>query len=212
MTLLSTAYFPPIQYFSKLYAASGGPVYLEACESFVKQTYRSRCLIVEARGAQMLSIPVEHGAGRKQTIRELRLSSHGSWQRSHIQAIRTAYGPSPFFEYYWDDIEAELKRQWVHLWDLNLSMIELIASMIDLDICLRETSDYLAPTNSPDDWRYRIRPKHTEADPTFVAPPYYQPFALRHGFVPNASILDLLFNMGPEALIALHESIVPPKQ
>ncbi|MDO4692403.1 MAG: WbqC family protein [Porphyromonadaceae bacterium] len=208
MLLLSTAYFPPIQYFSKLYAAAGALVHLEACETFVKQTYRSRCRIVDAGGVQILSLPVEHGLGRRQTIRELRLSGHGDWQRTHMQAIRTAYGASPFFEYYWDEIETELRRPWVYLWDMNLTMIELIASMIDLDIRLEETKGYLQPSDASDDWRYRIRPKHPLEDFSFAARPYYQPFAQRRGFVSNASILDLLFNMGPEALLVLRDSVV----
>lgn len=208
MYYLSTAYFPPIQYFSKLYQAQGQEVWLEACESFVKQTYRSRCFIVDARGVQMLSVPVEHGNGRREVIRDLKVSAHGDWQRHHIQAIKTAYGASPFFEYYWDDIEHELAKDWVYLWDMNTKLTEVVAELLDMSLCLCPTQIYVADDGQSDDYRYCIRPKQAPEDNTFRALPYYQPFANRHGFVPNASILDLLFNMGPEALLVLRDSIV----
>lgn len=210
MLLLSSAYFPPIQYFCKLLGAQGQPVRLEVCETFVKQTYRNRCHIVDNHGLQILNVPVEHGTGRRHPIRELSLSQHGHWQRAHCQAIRTAYGASPFFEYYWDELEATLLRPWTHLVELNTALTTLIATLIDLDLVLIPTTDYLPEVQSAEpqcqDWRYGIRPKQPIHDPSFIPQPYYQPFAQHHGFVPNASILDLLFNMGPESLLVLRDS------
>lgn len=212
MYYLSTAYFPPIQYFSKLYQAEGQLVWLEACEAFVKQTYRSRCFIVDARGLQMLSVPVEHGSGRRELIRDLKVSLHGDWQRSHIQAIRTAYGASPFFEYYWDDIEQALAQRWEYLWEMNTRLTEVVADLLDMPVSLCPTQTYMADEGRSDDFRYIIRPKQAPEDATFQAKPYYQPFAERHGFIANASILDLLFNMGPESLLLLRDSVVAPKE
>lgn len=210
--LLSTAYAPPVQYLAKIYA-SGGDVLLEAQESFVKQSYRSRALICGARGVEALSLPIEQGAGHSSPIKDVRLSGHGHWARQHREALRTAYGTSPFFEYYWDDVEAIYRRDYTYLWDLNWDMLHLLAWLIDLPCKPCETADFLPPTaaaSSPtlEDWRYGLRPKQPAADSAFTPVPYYQPWAERLGFVPNLSGLDLLFNMGPESILVLRDCLV----
>lgn len=207
---LSTAFAPPIQYFSKLYAEQGTSVYIEACETYVKQSYRNRCHILSPNGLQALTIPVEHSKVARSTTRDLRISGHSDWRHLHLQALATAYGPSPFFEYYWDDLHALIIHPYTHLWDLNMDLLELLIAWLDIDVTLYPTEHFTPPSDSSCDWdwRYRIRPRQPIADPTFACPRYYQPFGARHGFVPDLSILDLIFNMGPEAPLILQRSIV----
>lgn len=208
--LLSTAYAPPVQYLSKIYT-SGGNILIEGCESFVKQTYRSRCLILTADGIQSLSIPIEQGSGHTSAIREVRLSKHNQWVRVHREALRTAYGMSPFFEYYWDDIEAVYTRMHTHLWELNMDLLETIASLIDLPLSPSITTSFLAPRaeymGDIVDWRYGLRPKQPLIDLNFSPVEYYQPWQQTLGFIENLSAFDLLFNMGPESLLVLRDSI-----
>lgn len=208
--LLSTAYAPPVQYFAHLLGAQGQVVYIEASESYLKQTYRNRCHILTAQGEQALTIPVEHSGGVPIPIREVRLSEHGNWRHRHAQAIVTAYGASPYFEYYWDDLRPIWERPHTHLWDMNQELTDTLARLVGLEVCWRETTDFLPPSDTPEvsDCRYGIRPKHPCLDVCFAPQPYYQPYADRLGFVPNLSMLDLLFNMGPESLLVLQRSFV----
>lgn len=210
--LLSTAYAPTVQYFAHLMARQGEVVYIEASESYVKQTYRNRCHILTAQGCQALTIPIEHSGGVPIPIKEVRLSEHGNWRHRHSQAIATAYGASPFFEYYWDDLIPIWERGYTHLWDMNAALTDTIARLAGLEISWQETSDFAPPLEdtSLSDWRYGIHPKQPRQDVCFCPEPYYQPYADKLGFVPNLSMLDLLFNMGPESLLVLQRSIVIP--
>lgn len=207
--LLSTAYAPPVQYFAYLMAAPEQLAYIEASESYLKQTYRNRCHILTAQGEQALSIPIEHSGGIPIPIKEVRLSEHGGWRHRHPQAIVTAYGASPFFEYYWDDLSFIWHRGYTHLWEINMELTNTISRLMGMEICLRETTTFVPPIEVSNalDCRYGIRPKQPMVDNRFVPEPYYQPYADRLGFVPNLSVLDLLFNMGPESLLVLQRSI-----
>lgn len=210
--LLSTAYAPPVQYFAHLMAHQGEMVYIEAWESYLKQTYRNRCHILTAQGCQALTIPIEHSGGVPIPIKEVRLSDHGGWRHRHSQALVTAYGASPFFEYYWDDLSFIWERGYTHLWEMNAELTDTIARLVGLEVAWQETVDFVPPLDESThvDWRYGIRPKQPREDVYFSPEPYYQPYADRLGFVSNLSMLDLLFNMGPESLLVLQSSILTP--
>lgn len=202
--LLSMAYAPPVEYLVRLYRAEGQVAYIEACESFVKQSYRSRCQIAGPNGMQTLSIPIEHG--RSNLIRDIRISEHGSWRHLHRGALMASYGSSPYFEYYWDDIAPFYERQYDFLWELNWELLHCLAGLIDLDISLAPTTDFAPIAGEPWDYRYSISPK-AKIPPTDIHfRPYYQPFAERHGFIAGLSAFDLLFNLGPESLLLLRDS------
>lgn len=204
--ILSTAYAPPIQYFAKL---ASGKVLLEACEHYIKQTYRNRCRILAADGVQELSIPVKQGASEQCPIRGVRISEHNNWRARHWQTLKSCYGMAPFYEYYAPDIEPFYRKRYMFLYDFNLELIELIAGLMHLDISIAETETYQA--TSPEDFRLSIRPKKPAFDPYFNAQvPYYQVFKGENGtdFTPNLSIYDLLFNEGPLTPILLKKSII----
>ena len=208
--LLSSAYFGPIQWYQKLYRYDR--VLVEAHDSFIKQTYRNRCLIAATSGTQALTVPVERntadsGATAKCLMKDVRISDHGNWRRLHWNAIMSAYGESPFFEYYADDLRPFFEKRWTFLYDFNMETCATVCSLIGLEPRVEPTAEYVAADNprlaGTADFRDAIRPKHPLPDPDFRPQRYYQVFERKHGFTPNLSILDLLFNMGNESLLYL---------
>ena len=199
--LLSTTYFGPIQWYQKLYRAE--EVFIERCESFQKQTYRNRCIIATTNGLQALTVPVERDQG--DLISSLRISDHGNWRHLHWNALKSAYGESPFFDYYQDDIRPFFEQRWDHLFDFNEAIREKMCELLDIQPKVNYTEMFtIEPTaNNIINYRSAIRPKHPNPDPDFTPKRYYQVYEQKHGFLPNLSILDLLFNMGPESIFYL---------
>lgn len=202
---LSTAYLAPVQYYAKLYHYP--EVYMEAVENYIKQSYRNRCTIAGANGPLSLSIPIIKPDSPKCPTRDIRISDHGNWRHLHWNALVSAYGLSPFFEYYADDLAPFYQKPYTFLFDFNEALRILFCELLDLQPQVRYTETY-TPT-AAHDFREAIRPRHPADDPAFRPLPYYQVFGEKHGFLPNLSIVDLLFNMGPEALLVLRDSIVP---
>jgi len=210
--VLSIAYFGPVQWFQKLHRAD--TVYIEQHESFIKQTYRNRCVIATTHGTQMLTVPVEHtsapsSSGRPLSIRDLRISAHNNWQHVHWNALMTAYGESPFFDYYVDDIRPFFEKKWDYLFDFNMEITNKMCELLDIHPHIQLTESYQSASQirssrlSLTDYREVIRPKHPLQDEDFQPKSYYQVYAQKNGFFPNLSILDLLFNMGNEAIFYL---------
>ena len=195
--LLSTTYFGPVQWYQKLYRSDEAEI--EQWESFQKQTYRNRCLIAAPNGIQALTVPVEHTVSP--LIKDLKVSDHGNWRHLHWNALVTAYSESPFFEYYQDDIRPFYEQRWDYLLDYNEAIRTKICELIDIQPKVTVTGEY--SRSSDNDYREAIRPKHSAPDPDFTPRPYYQVYQQKHGFLPNLSILDLLFNMGPESIFYL---------
>ena len=176
-------------------AAHHGNVLIEACESFQKQSYRNRCRICAADGPQILQVPILHSGSR--LIRDIRIDYSKSWQHLHRHAISTAYGPSPFYQYYWDSLDAILSRNHEYLFDLNLEMTDKLLKLLHLRTPVALTTDYEPNPTGKVDMRSAISPKKEPAGSSFKD--YYQVFNSRLGFIPNLSIIDLLFCEGPEA-------------
>ncbi len=203
---LSSAYLAPVQYYAKLYAAD--KVYVEQYDHYMKQTYRNRCTIAAADGPLSLSIPTEKPDTQKALMKDIRISDHGNWRHLHWTALESAYRNSPFFEYYQDDFRPFYEKKYPFLYDFNEQLCELVCNLIDLHPIMRSTTDYKQCFEVDEaDFRERIHPKHTwQEDVAFQPKSYYQVFTERHGFLPNLSIVDLLFNMGPESLLVLRDS------
>ena len=202
--LLSTTYFGPVQWYQKLHRAEH--VQIEQWENFQKQTYRNRCLIATTQGVQALTVPVVRG--ETSLIKDLRISDHGNWRHLHWNALQSAYGESPFFEYYQDDIRPFFTERWERLLDFNEAIRAKMCELIDIQPQVSYSKEFTVyslqfTVNQVLDFREAIRPKHPTPDPDFVAKPYYQVYQQKHGFQPNLSILDLLFNMGPEGVFWL---------
>lgn len=214
-TLLSSAYFAPIQWYQKLNRHD--KTWVERYDSFIKQTYRNRCVIATTNGTQALTVPVERAEGSdggngtaaagKCLMRDVRISDHGNWRHLHWNALQSAYGESPFFEYYADDLRPFFERKWTFLYDFNMEICAKMCELIDIQPTIIPTEEYV-PADSGAlegvaDFRDAIRPKHPLPDDSFTPRRYYQVYERKHGFQPNLSILDLLFNMGNESVLYL---------
>ena len=213
--LLSTAYFPPVQYFAAmakgftLSADRVNPsiVYLEACENYQKQSYRNRCVIYSQSGPEALTFPVIHENGtHKLPIRDIRIDYSRNWTVQHERAIASAYGTSAFFEYYRDGLFAILDSRPERLFDLNLEIIRFFISQTGLPVDLRMTGEYIPEGHTDmEDMRECIHPKRPDTilEDLGLARPYFQVFSTRGGFIPCLSIMDLLFNEGPDSILYL---------
>lgn len=204
--LLSSTYFGPVQWYQKLNRHDH--CLIEQHDHFIKQTYRNRCVIATTQGPQALTVPVESPQGSridKTELKDIRISDHGAWQHLHWQALQSAYGESPFFEFYADDIRPFFERRWTFLLDFNMAITEKMCELLDIhpSIQLTEAFAGVVCDTACYDFRTAIRPKHPLPDPDFSPRPYYQVFSQKFGFLPNLSILDLLFNMGNEAVLYL---------
>lgn len=198
--MLSSAYFGPIQWYQKLNRHR--EVLLERHDNFLKQTFRNRCVIATANGPQALSVPIERYDGLKCCMKDIRVSNHGRWRHVHWNALVSAYGESPFFEFLADDIRPFFEKRWDYLFDFNLEITHKLCELLDIEPSIALTTHYEAKPNCLD-FREAIRPKRPLPDNDFTPRRYYQVYERKHGFLPNLSILDLLFNMGNEAVLYL---------
>ena len=143
-TLLSTTYFGPVQWYQKLYRSE--EVVIEQWENFQKQTYRNRCLIATTQGIQALTVPVERNSQlstlNSQLIKNVRISDHGNWRHLHWNAIISAYGESPFFEYYQDDIRPFFEKKWEFLLDFNEAIREKMCELLDIQPKVNYSSEF----------------------------------------------------------------------
>lgn len=217
--LLSTAFFPPVSWFAAAAKDWGRvvvtnpssfcDVYLEAHENFQKQSYRNRCIIASANGPEAISVPVVHDGDIFHTpITEIRVDYKDQWVKKAWRAIESAYSTSAYFEYYKDDIYAILSSGIPTLWDLNLRIIEFFIQKIRLGIRIVPTESYASAGNALD-YRNVIHPKRQNAilKDLDMEKPYFQVFAGKYGFQSDLSVMDLLFNEGPQSLLYLVPSL-----
>lgn len=205
--LLQTTYFGPVQWYQKLKRYDH--CVIEQYDSYQKQTYRNRCVIATANGLQALTVPVEVG-GKKEEVREVRISDHNQWRRVHWNALQSAYSESPFFEYYADDIRPFFEQKYEFLIDFNEAIRQKMCELLDIETSVSYSSGFrvhgsgfMVQGSGFKDFREVIHAKHPQDDPEFQPRSYWQVFQHRYGFQPNLSILDLLFCMGPEAVFYL---------
>lgn len=191
--LFSTAYFPPIAYVATMLRHT--EVLIEAKETFPKQTYRNRMEIMTAGGVRTLSVPVLRNNHSR--TEEVGIDYKERWNIIHLRTLEAAYSASPFYQYYKDGLEAILTCRYNLLMELNQTALEWLLKQLKTPCILRYTTDYLPATENTMDFRSVFSPKTPY--PTDSYKPYYQVFNDRQPFTPNLSILDLLFNLGPEA-------------
>ena len=222
--LLTTAYFPPISYFAAIAEEMEGLVrikgedrksilssplspsiiYIEACENYQKQSYRNRCHFYAADGIQSLSFPILHeGNTHKRPISEVRIDYSKPWVMQHKRAIVSAYRTSAYFEYYQDELFAILDSKPEKLIDLNTRLLEFFLEKTGIKAEVHMTES--CGQDGCEDLREAIHPKRQDTilQKLKLEKPYFQVFAEKHGFIPNLSIMDLLFNEGPDSIIFL---------
>ena len=201
--LTHSLYLAPVPLYVQLYAAE--TLVVDDVSPFVKQTYRSRAAIAAESGAQQLTIPVVHDGGRV-AMRDVRISEHGNWRHQHWNAIVSAYRKSPFFEYYADDFAHFYEERDSFLMDFNLRLHGVVSELLGLERGVKFLSDVAVDTGATFDARNMAEPKVLASIHGAGELPYYQVFAQRNGFIPSLSIVDLLFNTGPEGLLVLRDS------
>ena len=205
--ILGSAYLAPVSYFAALYSCR--KAYIERYDHYMKQTYRNRCVIASADGPLALTIPVEKSSEAKCAMKDIRVSEHGNWRHVHRNAFVAAYKQSPFFDYYADEFNAFFDRKYEFLYDFNMELTQWLCEQIDIQPELVPTTEYMDAGEGILDLREAIHPKKSAVDmASFYCPvPYYQVFDSRNGFQPDLSIVDLLFNMGPESLLVLRDGV-----
>lgn len=198
IAILPTAYFGPIQYYSKLLKYE--EVLIEHHEHFPKQTYRNRCNIYGANGLLALSIPLKK-RGERTPVKDIRIAYDQPWQNLHWRSLQASYRSSPYFEYYEDDLAPFYEKQYDFLIDFNSELHQLICDLLKIEKNTKPTQKYEKTYGNADDFRGTISPKvNWREDKDYEAKEYTQVFGNKFGFIPNLSIADLLFNEGPSAV------------
>lgn len=199
MVILPSAYLAPVSYYAALYHADD--VVIEAEEHYMKQTLRNRCSIATGQGVQMMSAYVEKGNKLRMPIREVRLSAHNDWPRQHLYSLATYYGMSPFYEYYIDDLkEVLLNGHDGTLFGMNEALRQHICREIGFEPHVRYSSQWMGP-----EVEQHYRSWSDKVSQTLAEQPYYQIGSVQGNlpFMADMSIVDLLFNMGPESIMVI---------
>jgi len=205
--ILSTTYLGPIYYYSRFFLPY--PVVIEKNENYLKQSYRNRCIIYGANGPLTLVVPVQRGSFHKTAIEELEIDYDTDWQANHWRSIISSYKSAPFFEFYIDDLIPFYQQKFRYLIDYNTSLMKIFLRYLDIKQEFSFTKSFKKqyPLKLLD-FREKIHPKKSFRDPNFKNLEYTQVFSPKHGFIPNLSILDLVFNLGPDTSEFLRKSII----
>lgn len=193
--VVSLNYLPNIEWFSFFFRYD--TVWIERHENFVKSSYRSRCEIYSANGKLSLSIPIKGGRDHHQSYINTCISMEENWGKNHWQSIVSAYAATPFFDYYSPTLLPLFQQPDLNLFEFNLVLLEKLFSILKVDKPFLFTPVFQKLHEDKADFRGKAK------DNTFHNERYYQIFEVRHGFIPNLSILDLLFHEGPASLAYL---------
>lgn len=207
--ILNTAYLPPIQYVAKIVSHSN--IDIEVYESYAKQSYRNRCLILGCNGILPLSIPVIKVNGNNTLTKDIVIDYSTNWQKLHWKAIESAYRNSTYFDFVADVLNPFYSRREELLINFNSSLLSEILNFIEVEKRISFTNDFLKTYPlDVDDFREVIHPKsqNQSIDNSFKPIKYYQVFDDRFDFKPNLSVIDLLFNEGLESLNIIEQSII----
>lgn len=194
--VLPMCYLPPVEYFVELNKYKPN-ILIEREEHFPKQTYRNRANIYSPDGVLPLTVPVMKGSKNHTKIKDVKISYEFKWQRLHWMSLQACYRRSAYFEYYEDELVPFYEDKHQFLFDYNQQYLQLLLKLLKIKTTISYTETYEATYPALTDLREVISPKKP---PVFVQKPYFQVFEENHGFIQNLSIVDLLFNQGPQAL------------
>lgn len=197
--VLHPTYFPNIAHFVAMLKA--GEITFEIDDNYQKQTYRNRNYIYAANGKLLLNIPVIHTQKNRQKYRDVKIANVSKWQELHWKSLESAYRTSPFFEFYEDDLKPLFAIKTSFLIDFNFKCFETVCGCLQLDFNVNKTNKFEKKISNKTDYRYLVNAKKEQP---FEFDSYMQVFSNKHGFITNLSILDLLFNEGPNTLQYLH--------
>ena len=193
MTLFSTAYFPSISYMAR-FLAEDEPL-IEVFETYRKQTYRNRCRVMTANGVESLSVPVVKVHGNHTMTKDIIISPVEPWQHIHSCCLESAYKAAPYFDHYYDYLRPIFEGHFERLVDLNDAALQAVLRMLKVKKEIVHTTDYMHEVEN--DLREAFTPKKAIENNSF--PEYYQVFSTKFPFAADLSVLDLVFNEGPEA-------------
>jgi hypothetical protein len=197
-SLLHPTYFPNIAHF--VATVNTDKIYFEICDNYQKQTFRNRFEIYGANGKLALTVPVIYTQKNRQLYKDVKISNENDWQKIHLKSLESAYRMSPFYEFYIDDIMPIFEDNFKFIVDLNLKCFQIIKECLQLDLSLAFTNQYEKSPPNVNDYRHLVNKKFN----AIKLKPYTQVFLQKHGFIPNLSILDLLFNEGPNTELYLN--------
>lgn len=197
--LIEPHYWGSIAFFQALTKAESTTLDIHA--NFKKGTYRNRCQIMGPNGMLSLSVPLVKGKDQHTILDKVRISYTENWKKDHWQSLVSSYRRSAYFEYYEDAIAPIYEEEFEYLKDLNLATIEVVQGLLKQKNKISLTEKYISPGDfEGKDLREAIHPNPDKMKLIAPSEPYQQVFMDRMEFLPNLSILDLLFNMGPRAL------------
>jgi len=195
--LIHPSYFGPISQFVSI--AKANTIQFEDCDNYQKQTHRNRTYIYGANGSLTLNLPILHTHnGIKQLYRDVRIEHQFNTLQIHWKSLESAYRTSPYFEFYEDDLAPLFEGKPEFILDFNYKCLEFVLDCLQLEINSTKTKEYISKPEDCIDYRHLSNPKDATIGVNFES--YIQVFESKHGFLPNLSILDLLFNQGPNAL------------
>jgi WbqC-like protein family len=194
--ILPLAYCGNLEYFS--HWLNEEKIIVDLHEPFQKQTYRSRCEIASANGKLTLTVPVTRPNGKESLMHEILISESENWRKDHLKALESAYSSSPFYEFYRDDFSAIILGNFKYLWELNAKLNDFFLAKIGINAPSEFSNQQIRIQEN--DARIDFNSKRS---PQFKTKRYMQPFETKHGFIGNLSVLDLLFNEGPNSITVL---------
>lgn len=195
--LVHPTYFPNVAHFVAMLHAD--VVWFEVCDNYQKQSFRNRTEIYAANGKLALTVPVSYTQKNRQLYKDVTIANDDLWQQQHLKSLQSAYSMSPFFEFYIDDLMYLFETQFDFILDFNLKCFEVLKDCMQMDITINETKTFEKEPTYKEDYR-TLTQRNYEVKPF---EPYTQVFTEKHGFISNLSILDLLFNEGPNAELYL---------
>ena len=198
--IFPTAYLPSIEYVSLFLKTEDASI--ELFETYQKQSCRTRTNVMTANGIQTLTIPVIKTNGNHTLTKDIEISYKESWQQVHLRCLESAYRKSAYFDYYFPYFEKIYRQKFNTLVELNDFCLKTILKIMKVKKDYSFTTDFERIVDEND---YRI--SLSKGTNKIEMKPYYQVFADRHGFIPNLSIVDLLFNEGPNSINNLQLTI-----
>ncbi|WP_299131015.1 WbqC family protein [uncultured Winogradskyella sp.] len=195
--ILHPTYFPNIAHFTAMLSA--GKVSFEVCDNFQKQSFRNRTEIYGANGKLALTVPVTYSQKNRQLYKDVKIANENNWQQIHFKSLESAYSMSPFFEFYSDDLKPLFNTNFKYILDLNLMCFDILITLMDLNIDVSPSKTFEKTPKDKIDYRPLVNRNFVPDELTY----YTQVFTEKHGFISNLSILDLLFNEGPNTELYL---------
>jgi hypothetical protein len=200
--LIHPTYFPNLAHFAAMITSN--VVYFEVCDNYQKQSFRNRTEIYSANGKLALTVPVSYTQKNRQLYKDVKIANEEHWQLQHLKSLQSAYSMSPFFEYYIDDLMPLFEKQFNYILDFNLNCFEILKEILQLNITLKQTLIFEKEPKDKTDYRTLVN-RNFEVN---SLQPYTQVFTEKRGFVSNLSILDLVFNEGPNTELYLKRQIL----